>query len=170
MTKRAARLTKVDRLPKLATNRWRTEPATRGAVTRQPQAVRHVNSRRAADCPPAAHSMLVLQSGPASRFARLWLSSRLTLPDNSSRASDDCLLTNETGGHIYLTSLDPPSDKHYLEPFKQHTVSPGLWRISVGDSGDVRRHLADILLVRRQFVVDIAEASRDVRRSSSAPT
>ena len=74
-------------------------------------------------------------------------------------ASDDCLLVNEPWGHIYLTPLAPVGDDPLcLARFDHCVVLPGMWRISIFEGKEFRQHLLDFCLLRRQFVVDIAEA------------
>ncbi|KAL2173947.1 kinase-like domain-containing protein [Thermothelomyces heterothallicus CBS 202.75] len=74
-------------------------------------------------------------------------------------ASDDCLLVNESWGHIYLTRLAPAGvDQPCLARSDRYVVSPGVWRISIFEGREFRQHLLDFCLLRRQFVVGISEA------------
>ncbi|KAK4141207.1 kinase-like domain-containing protein [Dichotomopilus funicola] len=85
--------------------------------------------------------------------------------------SDDCLLVNESSGGIHLTPVPPTgNDRPILARDDRYVVSPGVWRISIAEGTAARQHLLDFCVLRRQFVVDIAEAppttSWSARRSA----
>jgi len=85
-------------------------------------------------------------------------------------ASDDCLLVNESLGHMYLTRLVPAGDDQpCLSRFDRYVVSPGVWRISIFEHAESRQHLLDFCLLRRQFLVDISEAPATIPSSSKHP-
>jgi hypothetical protein len=84
-------------------------------------------------------------------------------------SSDDCLLVNESGGHIHLTRLGPTGDDQPLACLARsdrYVVSPGVWRISILEGTELRQHLLDFCLLRRRFVVDISEPLATVPLSS----
>ncbi|KAK3319577.1 kinase-like domain-containing protein [Cercophora scortea] len=71
--------------------------------------------------------------------------------------SDDCLLINDSDGHIDLARLVPPGgSKQRLARSQDHVVSPGVWRISIYEGEPRQQYLADLCVLRRQFSVDIA--------------
>lgn len=75
--------------------------------------------------------------------------------------SDNCLLVNQKEPNIFLTGLSSsPSTRARVVKDRAHVIRPGMWRISLeSDKGDdVERHLAEFLLLRRQFSVAIHKA------------
>lgn len=73
--------------------------------------------------------------------------------------SDDCLLVNESIGHIHITPVPPTgADRPRLAHNDRYVVSPGVWRISIAEGTAARQHLVDFCALRRQFAVDIVEA------------
>lgn len=73
--------------------------------------------------------------------------------------NDDCLLINESSGHVYLTRLATTgSDLHQtcLTQSRRCVISPGVWRVSIFEDRESRQHLFDFCLLRRQFIVDIS--------------
>lgn len=76
--------------------------------------------------------------------------------------SDDCLLVNRTSTTVCLTShSSSPPHRARVEWKGWQAIQPGMWRVSVGgDEGDANEtHLAEFLLLGRQFTVSIYKAN-----------
>ncbi|KAL2258532.1 hypothetical protein VTK26DRAFT_8129 [Humicola hyalothermophila] len=99
-----------------------------------------------------------------------WICEQLKCRLYYDPTSDDCLLVNESWGHIYLTHLAPAGDEQRCLARSDHyVVLLGVWRIFIFEGREFRQHLLDFCLLRRQFVVDVSETPATVSSSTKRP-
>lgn len=75
---------------------------------------------------------------------------------------DSCALRNRMRYNISLSSLGAEAARIHIQTQGYHALSPGLWRLSlVGDGTTVEQHVLDLLILRRQFTIQIHKSLAD---------
>ncbi|KAM0259120.1 hypothetical protein ACHAQJ_003491 [Trichoderma viride] len=87
--------------------------------------------------------------------------------------SNNCYLAHFTitKADIYLTNLDDPSIKEYLDYGQPFEIHPGVWRILISTGGEDHPNdlnLVDILVLERYFDISIHKTNKTVSKREAA--